>query len=129
MTFEAFCKAHYPQYQDNPSFWLGAADHSDGRADCPYGLSGYGSIAWNEGWTAAQAWERNRPRPEDYAPYHTMPAFNEGIDDYMSGRYDNPYTDPRDGVKAQAHDRGSEYAMRVVRHRNKHRRNDSRAIT
>jgi hypothetical protein len=49
------------------------------------------------------------------APYHTLPAFDEGIDDYMSGRSGNPYTDPRDGVKAQAHDRGLEYAMRVVR--------------
>jgi hypothetical protein len=56
-----------------------------------------------------------RPMPTDYAPYHTLPAFDEGIDDYMSGRYDNPYTDPRDGLKAQAHDRGSEYAMRVRR--------------
>jgi hypothetical protein len=53
-----------------------------------------------------------RPMPEDYAPYHTFPEFDQGIDDYMSGRYDNPYTDPRDGVKAQAHDRGSEFAMR-----------------
>ena len=51
--------------------------------------------------------------PQDYAPYHQFPEFNEGITDYMTGRYDNPYTDPRDGVKAQAHDRGSEYAMRI----------------
>jgi hypothetical protein len=59
-----------------------------------------------------------RPMPHDYAPYDVMPEFDEGISDYMSGRYDNPYTDPRDGVKAQAHDRGSEYAMRVVRYSN-----------
>jgi hypothetical protein len=59
-----------------------------------------------------------RPMPEDYRPYHQMPEFDEGIDDYMQGRYSNPYTDPRDGVKTQAHDRGSEYAMRVVRHSN-----------
>jgi hypothetical protein len=56
-----------------------------------------------------------RPMPEDYEPYNTLPEFDQGISDYMEGRYDNPYTDPRDGVKAQAHDRGSEYAMRVVR--------------
>jgi hypothetical protein len=56
-----------------------------------------------------------RPMPEDYTPYHQLPTFDEGIEDYMSGRYDNPYTDPRDGVKAQAWDRGSEYSMRVVR--------------
>jgi hypothetical protein len=48
-----------------------------------------------------------RPMPQDYAPYHQFPEFDEGIDDYMSGRYDNPYTNPRDGVKAQAHDRGA----------------------
>jgi hypothetical protein len=62
--------------------------------------------------------ERQRPMPEDYAPYHLFPEFDQGIDDYMSGRFENPYTDPRDGVKAQAHDRGSEYAMRVMRYSN-----------
>ena len=53
--------------------------------------------------------------PQDYSPYDTLPAFDRGIDDYISGRFENPYTDPRDGVKAQAWDRGSEYSMRVVR--------------
>jgi hypothetical protein len=62
--------------------------------------------------------ERQRPMPSDYRPYDQFPEFDEGIDDYMSGRFENPYTDPRDGLKAQAHDRGSEYAMRVVRHSN-----------
>ena len=57
-----------------------------------------------------------RPMPSDYRPYDQFPEFDQGIDDYMSGRFENPYTDPRDGVKAQAHDRGSEYAMRVVRY-------------
>jgi hypothetical protein len=56
MTFEAFCTREYPQYQDNPSFWLGAADHGEGRTDCPYGISGYGANAWGEGWAAAQRW-------------------------------------------------------------------------
>jgi hypothetical protein len=56
-----------------------------------------------------------RPMPTDYAPYDQFPAFDEGINDYMSGRFENPYTDPRDGVKAQAWDRGSEYSMRVTR--------------
>ena len=56
-----------------------------------------------------------RPMPTDYAPYHTFPAFDRGIDDYMSGRFENPYCDPRQGLAAQAWDRGSEYAMRVVR--------------
>jgi len=67
---------------------------------------------------AQRATERQRPMPEDYRPYHTLPAFDQGITDYMEGRYENPYTDPRDGVKVQAHDRGSEYAMRVIRYSN-----------
>jgi hypothetical protein len=73
MTFEAYCKAHYPQHQDNASFWLGAADYNDNHTDCPYGLSGYGAIAWGEGWMAARRWveDRNHPMPEDYTPYHT----------------------------------------------------------
>ena len=61
---------------------------------------------------------RNRPMPEDYAPYHTMPAFDEGITAYMSGTHENPYSDPKQGLAAQAWDRGSEYAMRVVRYSN-----------
>jgi hypothetical protein len=63
--------------------------------------------------------QRQRPTPEDYRPYHTLPAFNEGVDDYMAGRFDNPYDgNPRQGLAAQAWDRGSEYAMRVIRHGN-----------
>jgi hypothetical protein len=58
-----------------------------------------------------------RPMPEDYRPYHTLPGFDQGIDDYMSGRFRNPYGgNPRQGLAAQAWDRGSEYAMRVVHH-------------
>jgi hypothetical protein len=60
-----------------------------------------------------------RPMPTDYTPYHTFPEFNHGIDDYMEGRFSNPYDgNPRQGVAAQAWDRGSEYAMRVIRHSN-----------
>jgi hypothetical protein len=34
----------------------------------------------------------------------------------MSGRFETPYDGkPREGVNAQAWDRGSEFAMRVVR--------------
>ena len=47
---------------------------------------------------------RNRLMPENYAPYRTMPAFDEGITAYMEGRYENPYSDPRLGVAAQAWD-------------------------
>jgi hypothetical protein len=60
---------------------------------------------------------RNHTKPEDYASCHTLPAFDEGIAGYMSGRFKNPYDGKsREGVNAQAWDRGSEYAMRVVRH-------------
>jgi hypothetical protein len=31
-----------------------------------------------------------RPTPADYTPYHTFPEFDQGIDDYMSGRFENP---------------------------------------
>jgi hypothetical protein len=58
-----------------------------------------------------------RPHPTDYAPYHQLPAFDDGISDYMANNYSNPYdNDPKQGVQAQAWDRGLEYAMRVVRH-------------
>jgi hypothetical protein len=59
-----------------------------------------------------------RPMPTDYAPYHKFPEFDQGITDYMEGRYDNPYSDLKQGVAAQAWDRGSEFAMRVVRYSN-----------
>jgi hypothetical protein len=61
MPFETYCKVHYPQYEDNVSFWLGAADYSDGRTDCAYGLSGYGAIAWGEGWAAARRHSEDHP--------------------------------------------------------------------
>jgi hypothetical protein len=60
--------------------------------------------------------EQARPVLEDYRPYHNLPGFDEGITDYMRGRHYNPYDgNVREGLKAQAWDRGSEYAMRVVR--------------
>jgi hypothetical protein len=49
----------------------------------------------------------------EYAPYNTFQAFDEGTTAYMERRYDNPYVDPRDGVKAQAW--GLEAAMRYTR--------------
>ena len=84
--------------------------------------------AWDtdeQTWIKVSGWlfsfedieQTKRPMAADYAPYHQLPAFDEGIDDYMSGRFDNPYDgDPRQGLAAQAWDRGSEYAMRVVRY-------------
>lgn len=52
------------------------------------------------------------PRRDDYAPYHTLDAFAEGVADYSraldaSRNYH--------GLYAQAYDRGQEYAMRVER--------------
>jgi hypothetical protein len=61
---------------------------------------------------------RNRPMPEDHAPYHTMQAFDEGITAYMSSIHENPCSDPKQGLATQAWDRDSEYAMRAVRHSN-----------
>ena len=48
---------------------------------------------------------------EDYAPYHLMPEFEEGVRDYQSCKCHSFY----DGVKAQAYDRGAEYAMKLGR--------------
>ena len=50
------------------------------------------------------------PHPTDYAPYHTLPAFDAGIDAYMANVLRNPF----EGYEAQAFDRGAEYAMRVT---------------
>jgi hypothetical protein len=57
---------------------------------------------------ANQAYHTERPKPEDYAPYHTMPAFQRGIVEQR-----NPF-DPN-SVEAQAWDRGAEYRMRMER--------------
>jgi hypothetical protein len=53
---------------------------------------------------AQRAAGRQSPMSEDYRPYHTFPEFDEGITAYMEGRYDNPYSDPKQGVAAQAWD-------------------------
>jgi hypothetical protein len=55
-----------------------------------------------------------RPMPQDYAPYHAFLASDEGITDYMEGRFENPHGTT--SVAAQAWDRGSEYAHRVCRY-------------
>ena len=56
------------------------------------------------------------PRADEYRPYHTMPAFGEGYEAYQSLQYRNPYDGRwQDGVKAQAWDRGLEFASRVER--------------
>ena len=48
----------------------------------------------------------------EYAPYNTMQAFAEGVADYQSGKK----LSERQGMDAQAYDRGAECAMRVARH-------------
>jgi hypothetical protein len=47
----------------------------------------------------------------EYAPYHQLPAFAKGAEDYMDGVFESSLT----GVEAQAWDRGSEAAMRFTR--------------
>jgi hypothetical protein len=58
------------------------------------------------------------PASEDYRPYNVMPEFTQGIEDYTNGRHENPHGTTN--VAAQAWDRGSEYAMRVVRYNEGH---------
>ena len=54
---------------------------------------------------------------EDYAPYHLMPEFEEGVRDYQRfiDRQCNRLHDDRyQGVAGQAYDRGAEYAMKLA---------------
>lgn len=51
----------------------------------------------------------------EYAPYNTMPEFNEGTTDYLEGRYEERYHRANEGLKAQAWDRGMEAASRFTR--------------
>jgi len=52
----------------------------------------------------------------DYAPYDTLPAFTEGFNDYEAGKHRNPYDGHiKQGVQAQAWDRGANAAMRYRR--------------
>lgn len=48
----------------------------------------------------------------EYAPYHTMPEFQQGIDYYRAGKVPS-FSIP--GVAGQAFDRGAECAMRIAR--------------
>jgi hypothetical protein len=56
------------------------------------------------------------PQADEYAPYHTLKAFQEGYDAYLKANWSSPH-DP-DSVDAQAWDRGHEYAMRLARYEN-----------
>ncbi len=47
----------------------------------------------------------------EYAPYHTMFAFHQGLEDYGTFRRSVQVT----GVDQQAYDRGLEAAMRIKR--------------
>ncbi len=49
----------------------------------------------------------------EYAPYHTMPEFQQGFDDYNMGELASDIG----GVAGQAYDRGAEAAMRIARAR------------
>lgn len=59
---------------------------------------------------------RSIPLATDYAPYHELPEFIEGFEAYGKTWF-CPYVDPKDGVKAQAWDRGLEFAARSSRNR------------
>ena len=48
----------------------------------------------------------------EYAPYHTMLAFQVGAEDYMDGHFQNPFGSS--SVEAQAWDRGAEAANRFT---------------
>jgi hypothetical protein len=54
-----------------------------------------------------------KPMPSEYAPYHRMPEFKQGRQDYGGKlrEYEN--------VQAQAYDRGLEFAMRLLRWRSR----------
>lgn len=59
------------------------------------------------------------PMPEDYRPYHTMPAFDDGVRAYEQSIYRNPFDGDKSAmgqVSAQAWDRGLEYASRCARY-------------
>jgi hypothetical protein len=47
----------------------------------------------------------------EYRPYDTLPEFNDGFASYAEMKFSNPY----DGVGAQAWDRGLECAMKAKR--------------
>ena len=49
----------------------------------------------------------------EYAPYHTMQAFQVGAEAFMDHRYTHRYSS--DSVEAQAWDRGHEAAMRFTK--------------
>ena len=54
---------------------------------------------------------------EEYAPYHTMPEFQQGYDHYVAGIRPllKGLCEPYSGVAGQAYDRGAEFAMRTER--------------
>lgn len=47
----------------------------------------------------------------EYAPYHTLPKFDEGFADYLAGRFGKEYQD----VDGQAYDRGMEAGIKAMR--------------
>lgn len=50
----------------------------------------------------------------DFAPYHTMPDFQTGFADYQAGK---AWAEYRNGVAAQAYQRGTLFAMKLARAR------------
>ena len=85
---------------NEPKTWQWIGPHMSQRM---FGISERRARAYAErhGGIAKQMKEP-RPMPTDYAPYHKMHSFHEGADAHTNGQYDNPYTDPREGLNAQA---------------------------
>jgi hypothetical protein len=54
------------------------------------------------------AWQTYFEISVAYAPYHTMPAFRKGAEDYMDSKNECPFT----GLDARVWDRGNECASR-----------------
>jgi hypothetical protein len=57
------------------------------------------------------------PFPDDYAPYHRYPSFDDGARAYERQNFTNPYIG--DSFNAQAWERGLEYAMRLEQWKSK----------
>jgi hypothetical protein len=51
------------------------------------------------------------PQRSDYAPYDTLPEFDEGVNAYSAQNYNNPHG--ASSVAAQAWDRGLEFGMKL----------------
>jgi len=87
--------------KENSNFWGHALNRP--RAELAHAVRG----------EETELSEGGQPKPEEYAPYHKLPAFKEGVKAYKSGNYKNPHGG--NSIHGQAWDRGLEYGMRASR--------------